>query len=92
MENEARAHAEKIRLTSEADANALDTIAAALAKEFGQQAAQIAVARELITMTGTMGNRSNTIMIGEKYVDVNSLMTQAGMAMAVGQRSTPDKT
>lgn len=87
VENEAKAHAEKIRLTAEADANALDTMAAALAREYGQQAAQIAVARELITMTGTMGNRSNTIMIGEKAVDVNSLLTQAGMAMKVGKNS-----
>lgn len=80
VENEAKAHAEKVRLTAEADANALDTIAAALGRDFGPEAAQVAIARDYITMYGEMGQNSNTIMVGEKAADINALMTQASLA------------
>lgn len=44
----------------EDDANALIVLNDGLDREKGKQAAQIAISRELISMTGTMGNHFNT--------------------------------
>lgn len=87
VENEAKALAESVRLTSEADAAALDAVAASLAKNFGQEAAQIAVARDYIKMYEVMGSKNNTIMVGEEAQGVNSLMTKAGIALGVAQQA-----
>lgn len=81
VENEARADAEAVRLKAEAESNALQTIADALKSENGKEAAQLAVARDYIDMYSKMGASSNTIMVSEKAADVNTLMTQAGLAL-----------
>lgn len=86
VENEARAEAEAVRLRSEAESNALLTIANALKSANGKEAAQLAVARDYIDMYGKMGATSNTIMVGEKAADVNTLMAQAGLAIGATRR------
>ncbi len=87
VENEAKAHAESVRLTAEADAAALDAVAASLAKNYGQEAAQIAVARDYIKMYSLMGSKNNTIMMGEEAQGMNAFMAKAGVALGVAQQS-----
>ncbi len=85
IENEARAAAEAVRLKAEANAKAVETVAAALAIKNGKEAAQLAVAREYIQMYGKIGEKSNTMMLGENTGSVTGLMAQAAVALDIAK-------
>jgi regulator of protease activity HflC (stomatin/prohibitin superfamily) len=78
---EAQAQAEAVRLMASAQAEALQTISKELQQPYGEQAAQLVLAREYISMYGEMGKQSNTILFQDKPGDVASLMAQAVSAL-----------
>lgn len=86
VENEAKADAESVRLRAEAEATAVETIAYALSKPMGKEAAQIAISRDYIDMYGKMGQNSNTIMVGQNAADVSALMAQAALAFEAAKK------
>ena len=80
---EAEAQAVAIEKVAKAQAIALREIAAELNKKGGEQAAQLALAREYVQMYGEMGKQSNTILFNDRPADVNALLVQAMTAMKV---------
>lgn len=74
---ECEGEAAAIKLRAEAQAKAIETIAKSLSTTEAQQAAQLAVAREYITMYGDIGSKSNTMIFSDKPGDLNALMAQA---------------
>eukprot|EP00977_Amphora_coffeiformis_P004703 scaffold1007_cov176-Amphora_coffeaeformis.AAC.9 len=80
---EAEAQAVAIEKLAKAQALALKEIAAELNKAGGEQAAQLALAREYVQMYGEMGKQSNTILFNDRPADVNALLVQAMTAMKV---------
>lgn len=86
--NKALAEAEATRLKADATASAIDTIADALEKKNGREAASLALASEYIDMYGEMGAKSNTLMVGDNPADVRSLMAQAARAFDVAKKAS----
>ena len=80
---EAEAQAVAIEKIAKAQAIALKEIATELNKTGGEQAAQLALARDYVQMYGEMGKQSNTILFNDRPADVNALMVQAMTAMKV---------
>ena len=80
---EAEAQAVAIEKVAKAQAVALQAIAAELNKTGGEQAAQLALARDYVQMYGEMGKQSNTILFNDRPADVNALLVQAMTAMKV---------
>lgn len=80
---EAEAQAVAIEKVAKAQAIALQAIAAELNKTGGEQAAQLALARDYVQMYGEMGKQSNTILFNDRPADVNALLVQAMTAMKV---------
>jgi len=78
---EAEGQAEAIRLQAEAQAGAISVIAEQLQKVGGQQAANLALAKDYVSMYGEMGSKSNTLMFNERPADVNALISQAALAL-----------
>lgn len=78
---EAEGQAAAIQLIASAQADALRKIAAELLKPGGQDAAQLALARDYVAMYGEMGKQSNTIMFNDRPADMNSLLAQAATAI-----------
>lgn len=78
---EAQGQAEAVRLLAEAQAEALAMIATELNKTGGDDAAKLALARDYVAMYGEMGKESNTIMFNDRPADINSLLSQAVLAM-----------
>lgn len=86
---EAEAQADAIRLVAKAQAEALAEISAKLEQAGGKEAAQLALAREYVSMYGEMGKESNTILFNERPADVNALLAQAVTAMRVVDSGKP---
>lgn len=84
--NEAKANADARVLKAEADATAMAIIAKALDSGMGREAAKLAVARDYIDMYGEMGAKSNTILVDNKPANVNSLLTQAALAVGAVEK------
>lgn len=80
---EAEAQAVAIEMVAKAQAKALAEIAVQLNKEGGEEAAQLALARDYVQMYGEMGKQSNTILFNDRPADVSALMVQAMTAMKV---------
>lgn len=80
---EAEAQSVAIEKVAKAQAVALKEIAVELNKKGGEQAAQLALARDYVQMYGEMGKQSNTILFNDRPADVNALLTQAMTAMKV---------
>jgi len=80
---EAEAQAVAIEKLAKAQAIALQSISAELNKPGGEQAAQLALARDYVQMYGEMGKQSNTILFNDRPADVNALLVQAMTAMKV---------
>lgn len=73
----AEGEAQAILMRASAQASAIRTISEALAVPQGQQAAQLAVARDYISMYGDMGAKSNTMIFNDRPADVHALLAQA---------------
>ena len=86
---EAEGTAEAIRMTAKAQAEALKTIAAELEKPTGQLAAQLALAKDYVSMYGEMGKESNTMIFNERPGDVSALLVQAVTAMNAANLQLP---
>jgi len=78
---EAEADAESIRVKAEAQAEAIKIVAEQLQLVGGEKAANLALAREYVTMYGEMGSKSNTLMFNERPADMNALLSQAALAL-----------
>lgn len=78
---EAEGEAAAIQLIASAQADALRKISTELLKPGGQEAAQLALARDYVAMYGEMGKQSNTILFNDRPADMNSLLAQAATAM-----------
>ena len=87
---EAEAQAVAIEKVAKAQAVALREIAAELNKTGGDQAAQLALARDYVQMYGEMGKQSNTILFNDRPADVNALLVQAMTAMKVAGQNMPE--
>jgi regulator of protease activity HflC (stomatin/prohibitin superfamily) len=85
---EAQGQAEAIRLTAEAQAEALEMIANKLNQAGGEEAARLALARDYVQMYGEMGQKSNTIMFNDRPADVNALLSQAALSMSAAANAT----
>jgi regulator of protease activity HflC (stomatin/prohibitin superfamily) len=85
---EAEGQAQAVILVAKARAEALRMIAAELQQAGGNEAAQLALAREYVDMYGEMGKQSNTILFNERPADVSALMAQAAVALKVVSQST----
>ena len=88
---EAEAQAVAIEKVAAAQAIALRSIAAELNKTGGEQAAQLALARDYVQMYGEMGKQSNTILFNDRPADVNALLVQAMTAMKVAGETVGTK-
>jgi regulator of protease activity HflC (stomatin/prohibitin superfamily) len=86
---EAEGTAEAIRMTAKAQAEALRTIATELEKPTGQLAAQLALAKDYVSMYGEMGKESNTMIFNERPGDVSALLVQAVTAMNAANLQLP---
>jgi len=86
---EAEGTAEAIRMTAKAQAEALKTISAELEKPSGQLAAQLALAKDYVSMYGEMGKESNTMIFSERPGDVGALLAQAVTAMNAANAAAP---
>lgn len=84
---EAEGTAEAIRLIASAQADALKLIAAQLETPDGKVAAQLALAKEYVSMYGEMGKESNTMIFNERPADVSALLTQAVTAMSAAPKT-----
>jgi regulator of protease activity HflC (stomatin/prohibitin superfamily) len=80
---EAEAQASAVRMTAAAQAIAIREIATELNRSGGEQAAQLALARDYVQMYGEMGKQSNTILFNDRPADVNALLVQAVTAIKV---------
>ena len=89
LELEAEGEARAIKVKAEAQAEAVKVMAAALAQQGGSEAAQLALAKDYVSMYGQMGSTSNTMMFQDKPADVNALMAQA--ATVLKNVGTPSK-
>lgn len=78
---EAEGEAESVRLRAEAQAEAIRIVAEQLQKAGGEQAANLALAKDYVEMYGEMGSKSNTLMFNERPADVNALISQAALAL-----------
>lgn len=89
---EAEGQAEAIKMSARAQAQALREISSQLQQPGGADAAQLSLAREYVTMYGTMGSRSNTILFHERPADVSNLMAQAVTALKAVNDNVPKNT
>jgi regulator of protease activity HflC (stomatin/prohibitin superfamily) len=78
---EAEGEAQAIQNKAMAHATAIKIIAEALTLPNGAEAAQLAVAREYISMYGQMGLQSNTMIFNDRPADLNALLAQAGAVL-----------
>lgn len=79
---EAEGEAESIRIRAKAQAEAIKMIADEIQKPGGSNAATLALAREYVEMYGEMGSKSNTLMFNDRPADINSLISQASLALS----------
>jgi regulator of protease activity HflC (stomatin/prohibitin superfamily) len=84
---EAEGQAQGVLLAARAQADAIEAVAAALSKEGGTTAAQLAVAQNYIDMYAEMGSKSNTMLFSDRPADINSLLAQAATVLKAAQTS-----
>jgi regulator of protease activity HflC (stomatin/prohibitin superfamily) len=84
--NRAQGEATAMRLIAEATAMAVSAVAESLAREGGQQAANLKIAEEYITAFKFLAKTNNTMIIPSNLADVSSIMATA---MTVLDRSRP---
>jgi regulator of protease activity HflC (stomatin/prohibitin superfamily) len=84
---EAEGQAQGVLLAARAQAEAIEAVAAALSKEGGTTAAQLAVAQNYIEMYAEMGSKSNTMLFSDRPADINSLLAQAATVLKAAQTS-----
>lgn len=79
LQLEAEGEALKIENLAKAQAAAIALLSKALisAGENGQEAARLAIARDMIGMYSDIGSKSNTMIFSERPGDVNNLLAQA---------------
>jgi regulator of protease activity HflC (stomatin/prohibitin superfamily) len=87
---EAEGEARAMKLKAEAQAEAVKVMADALSKEGGMEAAQLALAKEYVSMYGQMGSKSNTMLFQDRPADMSALMAQA--ATVLGTVGNNDST
>ncbi len=80
-QNEAKAKAIAFKMQAEAMADALRTISEAVAAPNGRESARLLLARDYINMYGEMGKNSNTIMMGNKHGDIDTVLTRAALSV-----------
>lgn len=92
---EAEGEAEAIRRKAQAQSDAIALIAKSLdACDNAEQAAKLNIARELISMYGEIGQKSNTMIFSDRPADINHVLAQASAVIQAlpqqGQRSIGD--
>jgi regulator of protease activity HflC (stomatin/prohibitin superfamily) len=88
---EAEGEAAAILATAHAHAEALKTVAEALKSQNAADAAQLAIAREYISMYGRIGATSNTMIFSDRPGDIKSLFAQAAsIIQAIPNNSSKD--
>jgi len=75
--NKAQGDATSIRLIAEATAAAVTAVAEALAKEGGQQAANLKVAEQYVNAFAYLGKTTNTLIVPANMGDLATLITSA---------------
>ena len=75
--NTAQGHATAIRVVAEATSFAVETVAAAMAKEGGQQAANLKIAEAYINAFAHLAKTNNTLIVPSNVADVASMMATA---------------
>jgi regulator of protease activity HflC (stomatin/prohibitin superfamily) len=75
--NKAQGDATSIRLIAEATAAAVTAVAESLAKEGGQQAANLKVAEEYVNAFGALAKTNNTLIVPANLGDMATLITSA---------------
>uniref|UniRef100_A0A7S4RAI5 Band 7 domain-containing protein n=3 Tax=Ditylum brightwellii TaxID=49249 RepID=A0A7S4RAI5_9STRA len=87
---EAEGEAAAMRLKAEAQAAAISAVAAEMNKEGGVEAAKLALARDLASMYGEMGQKSNTMIFNDRPGDLTALLSQAAVAIKAADKSTEE--
>lgn len=80
-ENEAKVKALAFKLQADAMAASLRTISEAVSEPNGREAARLLLARDYINMYGEMGKNSNTIMMGNKHGDIDTVLARAALSI-----------
>jgi regulator of protease activity HflC (stomatin/prohibitin superfamily) len=75
--NKAQGDATSIRLIAEATAAAVTAVAEALAKEGGQQAANLKVAEQYVNAFASLAKTNNTLIVPANLGDIATLITSA---------------
>lgn len=79
--NEAKAKAIAFKMQADAMAESLRTISQAVSESNGREAARLLLARDYINMYGEMGKNSNTIMMGNKHGDIDTVLARAALSV-----------
>ena len=77
MINKAQGDATSIRLIAEATAAAVTAVAESLAREGGQQAANLKVAEQYVTAFAYLAKTNNTLIVPANMGDMATLITSA---------------
>ena len=77
MINKAQGDATSIRLIAEATAAAVTAVAESLAKEGGQQAANLKVAEQYVNAFAYLAKTNNTLIVPANMGDMATLITSA---------------
>ena len=88
--NQAQGDATSIRLIAEATAAAVTAVAEALAKEGGQQAANLKVAEQYVNAFAHLAKTNNTLIVPANLGDMASMVTSA-MTMLERAKQPPAK-
>jgi regulator of protease activity HflC (stomatin/prohibitin superfamily) len=75
--NKAQGEATALRVVAEATAAAVNAVAEAIAKEGGQQAANLKIAEEYVTAFGNLAKTNNTMIVPSNLADVASIVASA---------------
>ncbi len=84
--NKAQGQATAIRVVAEATSFAVEAVAASMAKEGGQQAANLKIAEAYINAFAQLARTNNTMIVPSNLADVSSMMATA---MTVLDKSRP---
>lgn len=84
LQLEAEGEALQIEIRAKAQSQAITLLSQSLAAagSKGDDAARLAIARDMIHMYGEIGQKSNTMFFSDRPADVNSLLAQAAAVMS----------
>lgn len=91
--NEASGKAQAIKMLAEAQAEAIERVAAAIQKVGGKEAVSMEIAKEWLKSWSSIAKETNTVIVPRDMGDVSSMVTTAlSVFQKINQNQTSNST